>query len=150
MKMDSSNTRERIIVPLDRRTGHLKFTYPGQYWRRGRLLWPPGWGRRGCRGRRHFALLHRLVYPGGRGRRLLLPPIVNFFNFYDTGAFLSLAYPGTLVYPGRHPRLPRHPRPHWHLRGRRRIAGLEVRLYAPATHKDTQLNFSSRWLDGTT
>ena len=81
MKMDSSNTRERIIVPLDRRTGHLKFTYPGQYWRRGRLLWPLGWGRRGCQGRRHFALLHRRVYPGGWGRILLLPPIVNFFNF---------------------------------------------------------------------
>ena len=29
------------------------------------------------------------------------------------------------------PHLPQHPRLHWHLRGRRRIAGLEVRLYAP-------------------
>ena len=33
---------ERIIVPLDRRPGNLKFTYPGQYRRRVRLPWLPG------------------------------------------------------------------------------------------------------------
>ena len=37
IRFQTAAARERIIVPLDRRTGHLKFTYPGQYQRRGRL-----------------------------------------------------------------------------------------------------------------
>ena len=106
---------ERIIVPLERPSGQLNFTSPGHYRLTvfvytGLFYTGRGWMKQGSRSintcRRH------------QGRRgLLLRPLLH-----------------------QHPRLHRHtcrgrrrllPRLHRHPRGRRAIASLEVRLYAP-------------------
>ena len=110
--------RERIIVPLYRRLGHLKFTYPGQYRRHGRLPWHPLLSRRvggrgslprGCQCRRGLLPRHRLIF-------LLCTPVVFYTGWLPlrlwrcqcrrgrcrrgTDLMFNIFYTGSLVYTG--------------------------------------------------
>ena len=100
--------RERIIIPLDRQPGHLKFTQPGRHWL-PYFVYTGCLCRRGCRwGRgRPLPLLHRLIYPG-------FP--IN-----------SQCRRGSRCRRGLH----RLPLLHQHPRGRQGSANIEVRLFPP-------------------